>query len=311
MSRDAFSYDPQDTREARPRRSTQQGPAPRAENRDSGDDAPEIAGRSRATEGREQPSGSDDRGDSSRAYYVRDRAYLLRNSEIHSLTEIGRFRVIAARDLAKHEYQGNNERMEKDIRHLRKHGLVTNRTVEISRKKSLRVVTLTKTGHRILKNANRVRDDQAIYHGLRKPREVEHDADLYRLYQKEASNIERTGGRPLRVILDYELKKNLNRDLALLGPDRDNEALKGEIAEKHGLQLMNGKIPVPDLRIEYETAELEIRHEDLELATREYRPRALAEKAVAGFSLYSRPEDASRLRRILDERELTSHILTL
>ena len=58
-------------------------------------------------------------------------------------------------------------------------------------------------------------------------------------------------------------------------------------------------------------AELEIRHEDLELATREYRPRAVAEKAAAGFSLYSRPEDASRLRRILDERELTAHILTL
>jgi hypothetical protein len=235
----------------------------------------------------------------------------MRNSEIHSLTEIGRFRVIAARDLAKHEYQGNNERMEMDIRDLRKHGLVTNRTVEISRKKSLRVVTLTKAGHRLLKNAHRVPDDQAIYHGLRKPREVEHDADLYRLYQKEASNIERTGGRPLRVILDYELKKNLNRDLALLGPDRDNQASKSEIAEKHGLQLINGKIPVPDLRIEYETAELEIRHEDLELATREYRPRAVAEKAAAGFSLYSRPEDASRLRRILDERELTSHILTL
>src|SRR4029077_3046535 len=85
MSRDAFSYDPRDTREATPRRSTQQGPAPRAETRDSGDDAPEIAGRSRATEGREQPSGSDDRGAASRAYYVRDRAYLLRNSEIHSL----------------------------------------------------------------------------------------------------------------------------------------------------------------------------------------------------------------------------------
>ena len=163
----------------------------------------------------------------------------------------------------------------------------------------------------LLKNTHRVPDDQAIYHGLRKPREVEHDADLYRLYQKEVSDIERTGGRPIRVILDYELKKILNRDLALLGPDRNNEALKGEIAEKLGLRLMNGKIPVPDLRIEYETAELEIRHEDLELATREYRPRAVAEKAAAGFSLYSRPEDASRLRRILDERELTSHILTL
>jgi len=205
MSREAFSYDPQDNRAATPRRSTQRRPAPRAETRDSRDGAPEIAGRSRATEGREQQSGTGERNDASRAYYVRDRAYLLRNSEIHSLTEIGRFRVIAAPDLAKHEYRGDSERMEKDIRHLRKQGLLTDKTVEISQKKSLRVVTLTKAGHRLLKKAHRVPDDQVIYHGFRKPREVGHDADLYRLYQKEASNIERTGGRPVRVILDYEL----------------------------------------------------------------------------------------------------------
>src|ERR1700728_4052556 len=131
MSRDAFSYDPQDTRDATPRRATQQRPAPRAEARNSSDDASEIAGRPEAAEPREQRSGSDERSDTSRAYYVRDRAYLLRNSEIHSLTEIGRFRVIATHDLAEHEYRGDTERMEKDIRHLRKHGLVTNRTVEI------------------------------------------------------------------------------------------------------------------------------------------------------------------------------------
>jgi hypothetical protein len=75
--------------------------------------------------------------------------------------------------------------------------------------------------------------------------------------------------------------------------------------------MVNGKIPLPDLRIEYETAELEVRHVDLELATRDYRPRGLADKAKAGFSLYCRPEDATRLRRVLDEREITSGILSL
>jgi len=50
---------------------------------------------------------------------------------------------------------------------------------------------------------------------------------------------------------------------------------------------------------------------DLELATRHYRPRGLAAKAKAGFSLYSRPEDASRLRRILNDQDLTAGILAL
>ena len=144
-----------------------------------------------------------------------------------------------------------------------------------------------------------------------KPREVKHDADLYRLYQKEAARIERGGGRPVRVLLDYELKRNLNRDLAQMAPEKDDPNAKERIAEKHGLQVVNGKIPVPDLRVEYETPELELRHVDLELATRDYRPRAMAEKAAAGFSLYGRSEDASRLRRVLDEREITARILTL
>ncbi len=99
--------------------------------------------------------------------------------------------------------------------------------------------------------------------------------------------------------------------LALLGPDKDDLDRKGEVAEKHGLQLVDGKIPVPDLRVEYETPELELRQVDLELATRDYRPRAMAAKASAGFSMYARSEDASRLRRVLDEREITAEILSL
>jgi hypothetical protein len=70
-------------------------------------------------------------------------------------------------------------------------------------------------------------------------------------------------------------------------------------------------IPIPDVRVEYETPEHELHHVDLELATRDYRPRAMAEKATAGFSLYGRSEDASRLRRVLDEREITARIFTL
>jgi hypothetical protein len=260
---------------------------------------------------RDQHATRDERSHSPRAYYVRDRVYRLRDSEIHSLKEIGKFRVIAVTDLAKHAYGGNRERMEKDIRGLARQSLVRDRTIEISKKKTLRVVTLTKAGHRLLKNTDQVPDGQPIYHGLVKPREVKHDADLYRLYQKEAARIERGGGRPVRVLLDYELKRNLNRDLALLGEERDNPQRKSEVAEKHHLQVVNGKIPVPDLRVEYETSELELGRVDLELATRDYRPRAMAEKASAGFSLYGRSEDASRLRRVLDEREITARILTL
>jgi len=314
VSRDAFSYDPQDAGDvrdtstrasARPRRSTP------PDTKDSRNPAPEAPGRADSTEIREQRSSREERHESPRTHYVRDRAYLLRDSEMHSLTEIGKFRVVSVSDLAKYAYGGDRERMEKDIRGLARQSLLRDKTLEISQKKTLRVVTLTKAGHRLLTKTKQIPDNQPIYHGLVKPREVKHDADLYRLYQKEAARIERAGGRPVRVLLDYELKRNLNRDLALLGPEKDDPNAKERIAEKHGLQVVNGRIPVPDMRVEYETPELDLRHVDLELATRDYRPRAMAEKASAGFSLYGRSEDVSRLRRVLDEREITAGILTL
>ena len=314
MSRDAFSHDPQDTMDSRDtstRRSVRQHRATPPDTRDGRNSAPEAPGRGDSAEARDQHSNRDERSASRRAYYVRDRAYLLRDSEMHSLKEIAKFRVIAVSDLAKHAYGGNRERMEKDIRDLARQSLVRDKTVEISQRKTLRVATLTKAGHRLLTKTNQLPDDQPIYHGLVKPREVKHDADLYRLYQKEAARIERSGGRPVRVLLDFELKRNLNRDLALLGPEKDDLDRKSQVAEKHHLQVVNGKIPVPDLRVEYETPELELRHADLELATRDYRPRAMAQKAAAGFSLYGRSEDVSRLRRVLDEREITAGILTL
>lgn len=227
------------------------------------------------------------------------------------MKEIGKFRVIAAADLARYAYGGDGKRMEKEIHHLERERLVSEKTLEISHAKTLRVVTLTKAGHRLLKRTNLLPVDQAIYHGLLKSREAKHDADLYRLYQKEAARIERAGGRPVRVVLDYEIKRNLNRDLALLGAEKDNLDRKAEIAEKHGLAMVGARIPVPDVRLEYEDAERLLQRVDLELATREYRPRSLAEKAKAGFAIYGRAEDASRLRRILDERELTQEILTL
>ncbi len=314
MSRDAFPYDPQDVgdvRDTSTRVSVRTRRSTPPDTRDDRDPEADNPRRSHSTHARGQDSTQNERHESPRAYCLRDRTYLLRDSEMHSLKEIGKFRVIPVTDLEKYAYGGDRERMEKDIRGLARQSLLRDQTLEISQKKTLRVVTLTKAGHRLLTKTNQVPDNQPVYHGLVKPREVKHDADLYRLYQREAARIERAGGRPVRVLLDYELKRNLNHDLALLGPEKDDPNAKERIAEKHGLRVVNGKIPIPDMRLEYETPDLELRRVDLELATRDYRPRSMAEKTSAGFSLYARPEDASRLRRVLDEREITAGILNL
>jgi hypothetical protein len=249
--------------------------------------------------------------DTPRAHYLGNRAYFLRESELQTLGEVGTFRAIAANDLAAISYGGDTKRMEREIRHLKQQALISEKAVRGNRHRTIGLIALTKKGARLTRNSGVVPERQAIYHGFVKPREAKHDANLYRLYQAQAERIEAAGGRVSRIVLDYELKANLNRDLASLPPEQQSDETREQIAERNGLSIVNGKIPVPDMRLEYDTAEMERRHVDLELATRNYRPRALAEKARAGFSLYELREDASRLRHVLDEREINADILSL
>jgi hypothetical protein len=165
---------------------------------------------------------------------------------------------------------------------------------------------LTKNGHRFLTHTENTGKGPAVYHDFTKPREAHHDADLNRLCRKEAAKIEGHGGRNLRVVLDYELKKYLYRDFAKVGKDRTFVDGKHVIAESHVLW-----VPVPDLRIEYETGDGEWARVDLELATGPYRGRNLTEKVRAGFSRCAHADDVSKLRKILDQRELTAEILSL
>jgi hypothetical protein len=89
------------------------------------------------------------------------------------------------------------------------------------------------------------------------------------------------------------------------------EAIREEIAEQYHLKVVQEKIPIPDLRIEYADREMVAQHRDLELATDHYRPRGLAEKAHAGFQIYARSGETDRLRRIRGDLELSAAIYRL
>ncbi len=238
--------------------------------------------------------------------YDRDRGYRLSESQIRTAAELGKFRVIAAQDLAEYAYNGNREDAHRDIENLVRQGLARKRTLEGPESSGRELLTLTRRGHRLLRSNRLVPANQAVFHGFVKPREANHDAGLYRLYHKEAGRIEAQGGRNLRVILDYELKRGINRDIARFGTEA-----RPEIAARHGLEVVRDKIPVPDLRIEYETRDGEVARVNLELVTEHYRGRHIAEKVRAGFSLYTPRGEADRLRRVLDQRELTADILSL
>ncbi len=213
----------------------------------------------------------------------RDRTYSLRPSEIHTLTEVGKFRVVAVEDIAKRAYAGDRSRMDSDLRSLIYQRLVERRETSVLKKESQQVLTLTEEGKRLIRRHGFVLDDQAIYSGFVKPKEADHDAALYRLYlgQAQWQGEGQTHGR------------------------------KEALAREMHLPVVHGKVSFPDLRIEYANQEMEICRVDLELATGHYHAGHLAEKARAGFQIYARPEDAAGLRRVRDDREIMTAILSL
>jgi hypothetical protein len=244
-------------------------------------------------------------------YRHRNREYSLRESEVQSLIEVGKFRIVPADDLARLGYRGDRSVMESDIQNLRRQGLIEQRSIEGHELYSKQVLTLTKEGHKLLSEQNLIPDRQEIYHGFVKDKEARHDADLYRLYHKVAKEIDRIGGKVRRVVLDYELKRELYRKLSRVHPDKDPVYERIQLASQYDLKVVNHKIAVPDLRIEYEDECRDIRRLDLEIATRDYRPQGLAEKAKAGFHLFARPQDHPKLRRVLDTHEITAEIFAL
>jgi hypothetical protein len=144
--------------------------------------------------------------------------------------------------------------MKPDVENLVRQVLTELKSIPHVETGSRQVLTLTKNGHRFLTHTQSAGNGHALYHGFTKPREPRHDADLYRLYQKAASKIESQNGQNPSIVLDYELKRHLYRNFAKLAKDRNFVDSNHTIAGRHGLWVVRGKIPVPDVRIEMKLA---------------------------------------------------------
>ena len=141
-----------------------------------------------------------------------------------------------------------------------------------------------------------VRDvPQEFYAGLRKPRELTHDAQVYRAYLKEAERLREEGAMIRRIILDNELKRdyqeflqerNRGRSDSDGRPDRSPDEIH-RWAVEHELPDNDGHVQFPDARIEYEDRDGRLRTLDLEVETINYRGGHAASKASSGFSRHN------------------------
>jgi hypothetical protein len=241
------------------------------------------------------------------------RTYSLRGSEIAAMTDIGTFRSVDVRDLARFVYGGNETRMKYDLESLRTQGLVEEKTLFRAHKNARKLVTLTAEGHRIVRKAIGLPKDQRTYHGFVKPRELDHDVDLYKVYQRAAEEIREKGGKPARVRLDFELKESINRAKEAAGQLSEDERKRflRAVADEHGLTMDGTTIHLPDIQIDYETRDGGVERQNLELLSRNYREGGIRGKAAAGFKIYARAGDTNRIRRALHDTGMVREVLSI
>jgi hypothetical protein len=246
---------------------------------------------------------------------IRGPGYICRLSpaELETMGDIGRFRTVAEKDVLRFRYQGNAYESKEDIQSLVDQGLVRRKGVWTGKKgEHLSVLVLTESGRSLLNREVEKGSSQQVYSGFVKPAEVHHDAAIYRMYQAEAAKIAQAGGRIRRVVLDYELKRNVYRPLAKARslPPIEYARKQAAVAAQNKLKVIGGKVLLPDLRIEYDTPKGDRIHVDLELATHHYRGSQMRAKAEAGFKMYAPAESAGHLTSAFDP-ELTAPIFSL
>src|SRR5258708_13926011 len=124
--------------------------------------------------------------------------------------DIGTFRTVDVRDLGRFVYGGDEGRLRYELESLRAQGLVEEKNLFRAHRSARKLVTLTAQGERLVRRASGLPQEQRLYHGFVKPKELDHDADLYKVYQKAAEDIRKDGERLTRWSLDSELKESIN-----------------------------------------------------------------------------------------------------
>jgi hypothetical protein len=243
----------------------------------------------------------------------RGRTYPLSEREIQVMADIGTFRTVDIQDLKRFAYRGDERAINNDLRELQAAGLIEDKTLLRAHKDPRRVVTLTKKGARIAREASGLPQEQVLYRGFVKPREIEHDADLYKIYQQAAEEIRNQGGRPVRVRLDFELKGAVQREKNAVKalPEEEQKARLEAFAMGRDLAIHGMRVQVPDVQVEYETRDGELARANLELVSENYRKEAIRGKADSGFAIYARGDDSARIRRALEDTHTVERILSI
>lgn len=222
------------------------------------------------------------------------RTLRLRGSEVDLLERAGRFRVTLTADLKADA--GGTPRVNEDLRSLVRQDLLAERTVmRLQDGARESVVSATPRGQRLLDTHRDAAHDrgQTYYSGWVKPREVWHDAQLFRMVRTLERELGREGASIRRVVLDDELKARTYRALAEARETFSERSARHIVARDERVPLQHERFVFPDVRVEVEQSDGSVRSIDLELVTRHYHRGHMSGKASAGFRMFGGRGSAS------------------
>ncbi len=222
----------------------------------------------------------------------REREYTLRGSDTRTLATLGAFRVVSSGDLRDVNDRPLDPRSG-DLRHLREQGLVETVRVPGSREYA---VGLSKAGKSLVdRHRNGDQDGrQTFWQGVKRERELEHDLQVYRAFQRARAALEARGASVDRVVLDHELKRGYQQWLHARDSEHDDHDGNPhrapreieEWARDHDLPYFDDQVHFPDVRIEYRDADGHTDHLDVEVVTVHYRGAHRAAASRSGLKTF-------------------------
>ncbi len=242
----------------------------------------------------EQPEA---RGNRAREQDPRRERVSFEDRKRQAVTDVATYRVVSVKDLVEERFGGNAFAARRGIEQLKRKGLLKERTVQVGRGKSFKVLTATKQGVEQARE-NDPGGPQRYFSGLVKPNELRHDTAVYRASRAEISKIEQQGGTVTRVRLDYELKSRVARaSERARARQGDEEARQARMAAARELELPvdeQGRVSYPDAQIEYTDEQGMSGRVDVEVTSGHYCSRDIQAKAAAGFALHANGRQAAR-----------------
>lgn len=233
-------------------------------------------------------------GDERQLVRVRDRDYHLDERDVEALATVGAFRVVDAEDLPGRALEIGRAHSRRGHSPLEASGLLER--VRVDHRGGF-VVALTAAGRELLehhRDSAHAGARQAFYAGVRKPRELAHDREVYRAYRQLEPTLRARGATVRRVVLDYELKRDYQQFLQTRNrgradsdgrPDRTADEIAAW-ARAQALFYEDGHVRFPDARVEIQEADGRRTHEDLEVITRHYRGAHAARAGRAGLRVH-------------------------